>query len=72
MVLILQADATQFHRHPGATVKGSGTCPSGTDKPPRKATSIATLNWETVPEPVRHRLPDALRSIGPRRKAPAH
>ena len=44
--------------------KGSGTCPSGTDKPPRKATFIATLRWETVPEQVRHRLPDALRSIG--------
>lgn len=39
--------------------KKSGTCPSGTDKPPRKATSIATLRWETLPEQVRQRLPDA-------------
>ena len=50
--------------------KKSGTCPSGTDKPPRKATSIATLRWETVPEQVRHRLPDALRSIGLRTRLP--
>jgi hypothetical protein len=48
----------------------SGTCPSGTDKPPRKATFIATLRWETVPEQVRHRLPDALRSIGRRTRLP--
>ena len=44
--------------------KKKGTCPSGTDEPPGKATIIATLRWETVPEQVRHRLPDALRSIG--------
>ena len=44
--------------------KGSGTCPSGTDKPPRKATFIATLRCKTVSEQVCHRLADALRSSG--------
>ncbi len=46
--------------------KGCGTCPSGTDKPPRKANIIATLRCKTVSEQVCHRLADALRSIGPR------
>ena len=58
---------------------GSGTCSSVSlclrSAPPqtaRPATSIATLRWETVPEQVRHRLPDAPRSIGPRPDARAH
>ena len=44
--------------------KESGTCPSGTDEPPGKATFIATLRCKTVSEQVCHRLADALRSIG--------
>src|SRR5574344_773410 len=46
--------------------KESGTCPSGTDKPPRKATFIATLRCKTVSGQACHRLADALRSTGPR------
>lgn len=54
------SDGAMFYRRrvPCAD-KESGTCPSGTDKPPRKATFNATLRWETVSEQVRHRLPDA-------------
>jgi len=37
----------------------------------RPATFNATLRCKTVSEQVCHRLADALRSIGPRRKAPA-
>ena len=43
--------------------KESGTCPSGTDEPPRKATFIATLRCKTVSEQVCHRLADALPAI---------
>ena len=43
--------------------KESGICPSGTDKPPRKATFIATLRCKTVSEQVCHRLADALPAI---------
>ena len=46
--------------------KESGTCPSGTVKPPRKATFIATLRCKTVSGQACHRLADALRSNGPR------
>ena len=70
-MVTLWADGALFQRQSDAKVdKESGTCPSGTDKPPRKATFIATLRWETVPEQVRHRLPDALRSIGRRTRLP--
>ena len=37
--------------------------PSGTDKPPGKATFNATLRCETVTKQVRHRLADALPAI---------
>lgn len=43
--------------------KEKGICPSGTDKPPGKASFIATLRCKTVSEQVCHRLADALRSI---------
>lgn len=43
--------------------KESGTCPSGTDEPPGKATFIATLRCKTVSEQVCHRLADALPAI---------
>ena len=46
--------------------KECGTCPSGTDKPPRKATFIATLRCKTVSGQASHRLADALRSTCPR------
>ena len=46
--------------------KESGTCPSGTDKPPRKATFIATLRCKTVSGQACHRLADALCSNGSR------
>ncbi|MBO5563752.1 MAG: hypothetical protein J5939_08585 [Bacteroidales bacterium] len=36
--------------------KESGTCPSGTDEPPGKATFIATLRGETVPGQAWHKL----------------
>ncbi len=76
----IRADGIQFHRFPGARADmGKGTCSSvslvsgrASAQTARPATSIATLRWETVPEQVRHRLPDALRSIGPRPDAPAH
>ena len=55
----------------------SGTCSSvslclrtAAAQTARPATFIATLRWETVPEHVRHRLPDALRSIGLRARLP--
>ena len=75
----IRADGAKFYRFPGARAdKGKGTCSSVSlclrSAPPqtaRPATSIATLRWETVPEQVRHRLPDALRSIGPLPDAPA-
>ena len=76
--MLCYADRALFHRHflfgtmvPSPSVsaeaevdKESGTCPSGADKPPRKATFIATLRCKTVSEQVCHRLADALRSIG--------
>ena len=58
--------------------KGKGTCSSGclvsvraSAQTARPATSIATLRCETVTGQAGHSLTDALRSIGPRRKAPA-
>jgi hypothetical protein len=75
----IRADGAQFHRFPGARADiEKGTCSSVSlclrSAPPqtaRPATSIATLRCETVSEQVRHRLTDALRSIGPRPDAPA-
>ena len=76
----IQVDGAKFHRFPGTRADmEKGTCSSVSlclrSAPPqtaRPATSIATLRWETVPEQVRHRLPDAPRSIGPRPEAHAH
>ena len=58
--------------------KKSGTCSSvslvlrrASHQTARPATFIATLRCKTVSEQVCHRLADAPRSIGPRRKAPA-
>jgi hypothetical protein len=38
----------------------SGTCPSGTDEPPGKATFIATLRCKIVDGQAAHKLADAL------------
>ena len=63
----IRADGVLFRRRCFARAdKGSGTCPSGTARPPRKATFIATLRCKTVSGQASHRLADALRSTGPR------
>ena len=64
---MIRADGTLFRRRCFARAdKRSGTCPSGTAEPPRKATFIATLRCKTVSGQACHSLADALRSIGPR------
>ena len=48
IVPMIWADGAMFQRQCIAWADiESGTCPSGTDKPPRKATFIATLRGET-------------------------
>ena len=64
---MIRADGALIRRRCFARAdKRSGTCPSGTAEPPRKATFIATLRCKTVSGQACHRLADALRSIGPR------
>ena len=66
------ADGARFQRQCYARADiESGTCPYGTDKPPIKATFIATLRCKTVSEQVCHRLADALTLHWPTHKAPA-
>ena len=75
----IRADGTLIQRPTYAGVdKEKGTCSSvslvsgrASAQTARPATSIATLRCETVTGQAGHRLTDALRSIGPRRKAPA-
>lgn len=64
-------DATLLLQRFSWADKESGTCPSGTAPPPRKATFITTLRWETLSEQVRQRLPDALTHNRPTPPAPA-
>ena len=75
----IRADGALIQRPADAGVdKGKGTCSSvslvsgrASAQTARPATSIATLRCETVTGQAGHRLTDALRSIGPRWKAPA-
>ena len=75
----IRADGTLIQRPTDAGVdKEKGTCSSvslvsgrASAQTARPATSIATLRCETVTGQAGHRLTDAPRSIGLRRKAPA-
>ena len=75
----IRADGALIQRPADADVdKGKGTCSSvslvsgrASAQTARPATSIATLRCETVTVQAGHRLTDALRSISPRRNAPA-
>ena len=75
----IRADGTLIQRPTDAGVdKEKGTCSSvslvsgrASAQTARPATSIATLRCETVTGQAGHRLTDAIRSIGPRCKAPA-
>ena len=75
----MRAEGALIQRPADASVDTeSGTCSSASlvsgrasAQTARPATSIASLRCETVTGQAGHRLTDALRSIGPRRKAPA-